>query len=467
MPEPKCPFCLGTLGATAEEPCPTCRKAVTPEYYEISRRAAPVVGALVGFPQHGKTTFQTALTLTMDGLGRALEGAYLEYLDASTQEAVRRMWVQSARGHQPDATHELAPPLLLGFHQLPQLTDRAVVLYDTPGELFTRREDIAAALPPLRDVQTVWFLVSLTDLRQDREGNSLQALLQTYMAAMSRFSTAAQRRTVLVVYTKCDIVADLPADVRHYLADDPFQTVTLHDTPLTPDPLFDIRAYVAEMEKISNSLREYTKRIPTGLTLINMARDRGLDLQFCAVSALGESPNYQHNERVHESVRFRVQDPLLWTLALAEFGATSQPRAERRHCLILDPSREGGPVYEEQLGTKLWECANRLGNVGAFHLGYSRPIARTGRPVSLGPARENVARLIGQILEQEPSHSRALVLTNGPILDLEDYIGSTWRERLMVVSTNPSYQPRWHRFMLLREDDTPENLWDQLANDDL
>src|SRR5205823_2069162 len=114
----------------------------------------------------------------------------------------------------------------------------------------------------------------------------------------------------------------------------------------------------------------------------------------------------------------------------------------RSFALLLDSARGAGPVYANDLPLSIWEQLASHGEVSTYLLGRAAPLTHAGQRPSAGLPRSSGVRLLGPILERLPAGTSALVLTNGPIHDLADF-RSGWRERMVLVSTNPDYRDAW------------------------
>jgi hypothetical protein len=123
--------------------------------------------------------------------------------------------------------------------------------------------------------------------------------------------------------------------------------------------------------------------------------------------------------------------------------------------LVVDSTENSQPVYQGALHRKIWEKLSEIGETATFYLGSSSPVSHGNQAPPQGPDRRSRLRLIGPILERLKPESRLLVLTNGPILDLGDFRQSQWRDRLLVVTTDQSYEDAWPHTYVFRLTDDP------------
>lgn len=425
MPRVICPFCLQPheTGVLPRFTCPRHGEVLPGAYIEQYERVPPLWLVTVGFPGHGKTTYLAALTLTLEHISNLWPKSYCRSLDQYTMEA-RRGWMRAARlGEQQGATaRSTLRPLLINVADLPERGNRCLVMYDVAGEVYDRLDDLEAHVAAIRHVSTTWFFVSLDDL--DRQDHTLSELFTVYLAGLENLHADLEGRNLIVVYTKGDRL-HAPA-IRKYLQDDPLQALTLPDGGASLGR-GGLAGYYAEMDAMSALLREHTLRhVPGGKAFINMVEGHRMRLAFSVTSALGGDPDPSTSLR-EDARRFRILDPFLWAVRL------EGPLATRQLSLVLDASPGAEGIYSEALLGELWGQLNTVGDVATYSLGARRPLAPPGQsPPLVAPAMAR-PRLAGPILEQLPADSRALVLTAGPVLDLDDYLLPEWEDRLLIA----------------------------------
>ena len=121
----KCPFCLNMHNITAASgyECPECNEHLPDEYVETYQDMHPIWLAMVGFPQHGKTTYLAALTLMLEDISRVWAKAFSHYLDDDyTRPKVIQMRQEVEKGRtkeptqpaEPDAKHK---PLMVQMNK--------------------------------------------------------------------------------------------------------------------------------------------------------------------------------------------------------------------------------------------------------------------------------------------------------------------------------------------------------------
>jgi hypothetical protein len=465
----KCPYCTHSL-TTAVAQCPSCERDLPKNYLQICQQAPPLWLVTAGFSGHGKTTYLSALTLKLENLGRKLSGTYHDYFDEYTHEVIKEKRREAQTGEQPPPSAVTEPrPLYISLYQLPSNLNRTLVMYDVAGEVFTSLMAFQSYVQALPEVQTIWMQVSLSDLEEDAEGNTLPSLFQSYQAALLEHGAELRNHTVIVIYTKADTVQGFPGEVWDYLTNDPFLDL-LSDDPVERLTGFSLSEYVQGMQRLSKVLERYTdQHVSGGTAFINMIRGKGMQLHFCAVSALGQSPDPGLNRVLSQTSSHRVLDPFFWTLWLS---APSEKRVEVETpgevMLVLDASPESKALYEQQLAQPLWEALKERGYPAkTYYLGRSRVVSHQGQPPPTEPARRPLQRLIGPILEQSPS-GRAVVVTAGAIRDLADFRPTDWKGRLVLVTTDDEVEEsNWPLTFHYRVGDRPQAIVDLLAGNPL
>jgi hypothetical protein len=433
--------------------------------------APPLWTVTVGFSGHGKTTYLNALTLSIENLARRLPGVHYRYLDERSLEKVRAIRATAFGRKQPKQTEE-EDALLVEVKQFPQVPDHSLILHDVRGELFEMLDKAHQAVPALCEVETVWFLASLSDLdMQQDKGLTLSDLFASYHAAMERLQARLDNRTIIFVLTKADR-HDFPREIDDYLARDPFQAITIPNAVVDAAPDFSLDEYLDELDGVSQILEQYTVDvIPGGAQLVNSIRGWGVDLRFCVTSALGQSPE-DNNILAAPAQRYRVLDPYFLTLrpnrSHSQTVNLSQPRQREQYhfALILDGSESCGPVFENELARRLWEELAKQGEVVTYFLGQQKPAARNRQKPPEGPARSPRQRLIGPILDRLAQDTRAVIVTTGSVRDLQDFVGPKWSRRLLVLSVGEYDEDMWPSSMHLRPGDSAHNVIDTLLNPD-
>lgn len=446
MPRLLCPYCLKPHDFGASDACQTDPELKVPRaYIQHYHQAPPLWLVTIGFPRHGKTTYLAALSLLLENVSWAWPEAISRYLDSYTFETIRTIRREATEGISRPATQlrgsvlKTPPPLLIQLRGMRGIGSRCLALYDLPGELFEKLDELEKYVAVVREVRTIWFLVSVDDLLGDKKGRSLKELFDIYHKAMDDLRIDLDGRNLVVVFTKGD---QRPAavEVKNYLRDDPFQQLNVPGADLAALGNFSLAAYRGEMERMSGFLEDYTrKHVPGGAAFVASVRGNGLSLHFCVLSALGDNPDDEGRLAV-EASRYRVLDPLFWAAALEE-------RTDKRSvALIVDTAEVLDEAYRDGALEQLWQYLARDNEILLYYLGSQRARGQSGQQPLGTPPRRRHQRLIGPILDRLPADCRAIAITSGRLLDLQDFAQTSWKDRLIVLELDDEIDNRWpHR----------------------
>jgi hypothetical protein len=445
-----CPFCLKQHDMTSS--CPDTGEIAPPTFVKEYDTVKPLWLVTIGFKQHGKTTYLAALTLMLEKLSIVLDDVFADALDQPTIDAIRRMRIEAKEGKLSGPTVERPSyrPLLLSMYNLPESGSRCLVMYDIAGEAYTALDK--TLVPAIRHCTTTWFLISLSDLPEDKEGKTITELFKVYRNGMENMKVDLRGRNLVVVYTKAD-KEPATKEIKEYLRLDPFQNLTLSSGSLLSAQDFSLHDYIDRMRAMSNYLRDYTRtRVDGGASFINMVKAQGMNLEFCVTSALGQGAENGAQRLREDAKRFRVLDPFFWAIAL------DMTENARSISLVMDAAE--AEVYQRALGA--WDIIANHGDVTTYFLGQTTPAGIPGqRPPAAAP-RQDYQHLIGPILENAAPDTRMIVMTSNRILDLMDFYNSSWRDRLVLVPLTDDARQDWPRTAVYRPGDTPDVLVDAL-----
>ncbi len=450
-----CPFCCTVHDFTKSMECPSSSWKVPADYVRKYYTFPPTWLMTVGFKQYGKTTYLSALAILLSRMNQVIHSQWFETLDIYSFKALREM--RTADETTPEKT-PVGPlrPLLFHVGDMGSMGSHCLVLYDLAGESFETPENVGENAPALREINTVWFLVSLTNLEKDHPRRSISELLLVYLAGMDELKIDVTGWNLVVIYTKADIGC-FPEDLSDYLLNDPLTPVAQGATSADAQIEFDLDVYLREMRRVSDRLEDFTRtQVQDGRNFINRAHSKGMNLVFSMVSSLGQNPK-DGNNLEHEKSPRRVLDPLLWALTLKRQKQTRSLR------LIVDDALRNVDLPQGFV-PELWRALIQHGEVTTHILGQTRPLANSGQapPDSFGSRRRQ--RLLGPILQTCSSDDRLLVLTSGPVLDLADFQSSEWSDRLLIVSTQEDSPWDWNHAECCHSSEEIGFLVDRLLN---
>lgn len=459
----KCLQCVAPLPDEHSGSCPGCGWFVPADYAEVCAKQPPFWAAVAGFSGHGKTTLLDAIVAGLTRLKNgALPGFNCFPQNQQTHAAAKRARVSGGRGERStDPTTEKTPWLL-------KITgpfgDRYLCLVDLPGESFHHLDRAAEELPILQEAAVLWLVLSLDDLKNDTEGNTPDGLLQSVHEALSRLKrapTKARKQDLVVVFSKaekCILNWPFPREVKQYLTEDPLEKSRWE---AEHEPI-ELTGYMLELEACSAKLRQFAQHasledLGVG-AMVSMAESHHYNARYCLTSSFGDAPEGGSHSPV------RVIDPLMLSLRAASAPATPIKTQKKPPCiLVLDATTNPGPLYSKGLQNSLWTALHDNYSVATYYLGTLRTEFIPGRQPPSGNDREPRLRLLGPILEKQPDDCLAIVLSNGPVLDLEDFRAG-WKDRLLLVRLDATTTNEiWPKRLFYREGDTAETIVNMLT----
>lgn len=443
----RCPFCLNVHNTTAISgyQCPECQRKLPGEYVERYEDIYPIWLAMVGLPEHGKTTYLVALTLTLEAISRVWDNAFSHYPDdAYTRSSVVQMRREVEQGKPVEKTSPAQPgemqrPLMVQVKNVPASGLHTLIMYDVAGQDYLQA-DLHMLVPFIRHVNTIWFFVSPADIDESKE-HTLSDLFESYSTAMRRLNVSdLTGRHLLVIYTKADKdESHLPESVVEYVYSDEYSTLGQKGFQRGNLAPFSLPDYVSSMKEISPLLKDYTRdRFPDGERFINMVEDSGMNSEFCIICALPGGDTPMISQMTPEDIsRHRILDPFLWTLLL------NQDDRSRGYYLIVSKDTDA------ELATNVWKKLSNHGIVRVYHTGGIRALTQ---PEQVRITKETFSRagLIGPILDNSSPDTRIVVFADSPIRDLADFEGTTIADRLLVVSTDFGQEINWPHVLVYR-----------------
>ena len=453
-----CPQCLAHLSEVMEV-CPACGLTLPSDYCRICSEAPPLPIVAIGFTHHGKSHSLATCLLAIDELTTLLPNVSYRPLGEHTSKSLG-LWRSAERARRklaptppirPDQLGSNVPaqgaiepsrePLIFsvsGFY-----APRTLLIYDMPGQSFETYQKGHLTLPALRLAQTVWFVVSGYDLENPRDGMNdesklLADLFGTYSQAMKSLGASLEGRNAVIVLTKGDKLGATRATAKVGGTD--WIKEYLDTDPCAPDyrgiETFSPEAYDQPLHDMSDRLEKFCARLPTAQNLINLLREHKMNVHFCVTASLGADASEEHDTKVPGGwKRQRSLDPLIWTLTLEK----ERVEANSLH-LILDGGADAEPAYASHGGAPLpealWQVLTRQREVSVWLLGQSGPAAAPRMPPPSAPPARPRPRLIGPLLESLPAGARAVAVTHGVIPDLQDFRGTEWNGRLLLVCTS-------------------------------
>ncbi|GCE08116.1 hypothetical protein [Dictyobacter aurantiacus] len=315
-----CPRCLHRLPIRSQVkqdvPCEECHFTIPLAYIRGCKDAPPVFVQLFGLTEAGKTMFLDMLRLHLYDMDRAW-GAAGFYAQPITQLDVEHKNVLQAErvegvlpGSTPKRDRDQNEVYIMSLKHMVRWGSRFLVVMDHAGEQFGRLVIDVAEIPFLQHTPVTIMLLSLPDLLRDKM--RVDNLVNSYITSLEerRVNFARERRQLIIVFSKADIIPDLAPELRDYLSQDTVYESLKGNFTLSEA---ELDAYMQQMEVISHATRLWVeKSVQGGAAMLHMLDDRGIDTRFTVMSATGH-PLSTDGNRLAPSPR-RVLDPFFWLL---------------------------------------------------------------------------------------------------------------------------------------------------------
>jgi hypothetical protein len=325
IPVIHCPFCLKENPYTGNSRNCSCGKESPAAYIREINETKPLWVHTVGFTGHGKTVYLTLLMSFIEKIAYMWPGSYYRPLNDDALVHIQECREKIKEGVMPVPTMHQADfptPVLTQLKGMKRWQDRCLIMHDLAGEDYATIQAASEAGKFIKFAPTSLFLVSLSELDTNGNHHNLSDLFNIYISALERMDASIVGRNIIIVYTKADVLDNLPKQVSQYLSEDPLwndlSNLKRHDFSEAY-----MESYVQFMNFISNEVRQFTiDKIDSGLQLIAAAEGKGINLRFCVTSALGSPTNSQNTMTVPLSPK-RIFDPLFWIL---EMDLRSDPK---------------------------------------------------------------------------------------------------------------------------------------------
>lgn len=476
-----CPYCLDAHEDSVEkcpnvnEPSSDQRMVIPIAYIQDYRKAPPFWLTTLGFSGHGKSTYIAMLLLLLEKLTGVMgEKFHFRALGTYTNDKIlEEVRPIELDGSLPAKTvpSTVIPPLLMQVFNMPKIGSYCLVMYDVAGEIFNHRDKLDHWLPAIRQVRTLWFMVSLDDLLNDRgqRKHRINDLFNDYLNGMEALGANLRERNVIVVYTKADkLLRHLPPKIRDYLNAtgdyvDPLshllnsQALTPEENPTAPEQL-DVQKYWSQMDEISNELEQFTFNLVDtgGPAFIRSVKARGMNLVFSITSAIGQDPGNE-GQIIERPRPQRVMDPFFWAIRL-----NKEPE-KRKLCFIIDSGENSAEIFDNDHIIELWEMLKEYTDIVTYYLGRVKPVSYRNQTPPSKSTSVNYPPLIGPILNDLEYDTSVVIFSANEIIDLADYSKSNWRTNTVLVSINHDTKQAWSHKYVLRSDDDAVTLAQQIV----
>jgi len=332
-----CPFCLRRLTwQKGLKKCAhtDCGRDLPVQYTDPDMLMAHFPAQVIGWVKHGKTAYLSALTLMLMKMTKVWPRyAWSAATDAS-QRRVQEVNSNIRRGMMPQST-----PLgtdecyIMMLREMEPWGGRALLIRDCPGEVFDGMQIRVEEAPFLLRARTVYMFISLPDLldpaRLESEGRTMDMLMNNYIDTLTRSGVRLRKeeRRVIVVLTKGDLIRNLSAELREYLANDVLWAAVNSESPermiagASQDAVGTfMEKYLVRMHLAHRAIRRWLERDIMSQNFIRLAESYKIDFRFSITSSTGAPVEANKAMQVTWEPR-RVLDPFFWGLELDRLGA--------------------------------------------------------------------------------------------------------------------------------------------------
>ncbi len=313
-----CPYCLAEIrGPKTINHCPKCKHELPILYVSGYEQTPPFFAQVFGWSQVGKTVFLSALTLMLVKMSNVWPRYAPAPANDETQRKMREINEYLAEGVMPPMT-DLGPQevYIMILKNIERWGGRTLVTRDCAGEIFDTMKVPVEQAPYLLNAPTTFMLISLVDLPHS-SGRSIDMLMMNYINTLMHngIDLKKERRKVIVVLTKGDIIPDLPPNLRNYLVNDPLWAAVNSSGRVKQMDSMAMAEYLETMGRVSDFIRNWIQRDASGKSFVRWAEDKNIDLRFSLISSTGAAVNADGSMPEKLSPR-RVLDPYFWALEL-------------------------------------------------------------------------------------------------------------------------------------------------------
>jgi len=321
-----CPRCLHEIRVDPKNPrdtaCETCNYIVPKMYVSDYREALPVYIQMFGSSQVGKTTFLDVLRLHLYSIHNVWSRSFAEPVTQLDFDHRKTLLTERNAGQPPGATpkkeRDQNEVYLMKLHHMERWGNRFLVVMDHAGEMFEDFSVPTEEIPFLVGTPTAIMLISLTDM--EGTGRTFRDPINIYINALREYGPKAskQRRRLIIVLAKADLLPTLPANINEYLQGDRLGSILPPQGARFSLEESALAEYIERMGRVSNALREWIdNNVEDGRAGLAMLNTYQIDARFVVMSSTGQ--DLENTDGVHLSPR-RVLDPFFWALEFQSRG---------------------------------------------------------------------------------------------------------------------------------------------------
>jgi len=315
-----CPYCLAEIrGGKDLQHCPIsiCKKELPVQYVHDFEEHQPFFVQVFGWSRVGKTVFLSALTLMLIKMSKVWPQFHYSAATDVSQRKVQEINEYLANGHMPPVTQMGEQEVYVMLLKNMELWGgRTLVIRDCPGEIFDTLQVPVDQAPYLLNAPTTFMFISLPDLPKSG-GRSMNMLLENYVNTLMKNGVdfKKEKRKIVVVLTKADLIDNLPPNLRNYLISDPIWAAVNSSGPVDQMDAGTMQEYIETMERVSDAVRDWIQKDPSGQVFVRFAESKNIDIRFSLISSTG-APVSDQGKMVEALAPHRVLDPYFWALEL-------------------------------------------------------------------------------------------------------------------------------------------------------
>lgn len=310
-----CPYCMAEIRYNKTiSNCPNCKKSLPNFYVQKFDQAAPVFFPIIGWTGVGKTVYIHSLLSVLNGLSKYWEKFYLQPCNEEALSSLKNTEYLFNTGNMPMATPiEVQQPNILIMNEMLRWGSRSLVISDNSGEIFNRLEFEISYFPYLFASPLTMMMVDL-----DQADRNPYDLFSSFNITLQRHQNKTINRQVTVILSKADLYFNqLPFELKNYLVEDPFKSIQNRSNSNNLSEIIMsnefMESYMVNLRRIGQMTEDwFINYLPNGVSIINMSKALGINLNFSLVSSLGSSPT--ENQLMIKPSPTRVLDPLFIAL---------------------------------------------------------------------------------------------------------------------------------------------------------
>lgn len=313
-----CPYCLAEVrGGKNIQKCPKCKHELPPQYVNEYEDHRPFFVQVFGWSQVGKSVFLQTLTLMLVKMSKVWSNYYHTAATDASQQFEQDVNEYLAKGIMPPPTPMgLQQAYIMVLSKMERWGGRTLVTRDCAGEIFDNLTVPVEQAPFLLNAPTTFMLISLADLPQSK-GKSINLLMSNYVNTLLKngIDFNKERRKLVVVLTKGDIIPNLPNNLRNYLVNDPLWAAINTTGSVVQMDARAMEQYLMVMQRVSDAIHDWIQESASGLAFVRLAKAHNIDLRFSIISSTGAPVDTDGTMPIAVAPR-RVLDPYFWALEL-------------------------------------------------------------------------------------------------------------------------------------------------------